>query len=95
MRFAEAGQPVCVPGVSHQQLRRPDCDHSAESCSDHIQDLREAHPAEDKREGTLEERHPGGENQISRLFDTRPALPVAVHTMRNVETCRKTNRSNP
>lgn len=64
MWLAEAGQPVCVPGVSHQQLHRPSCDHSSESFTDHEQDLTEARPAEDLGEDTLEERHPGAEREI-------------------------------
>lgn len=58
MWLAEAGQPVCEPGVSRQQLRRPHCDHSSQSCTDHNQDL-----TEDLREDTLEERHPGTERE--------------------------------
>lgn len=56
--FSEAGQPVCVPGVSHQQPGCPSCNHNSESCADHKQDLTEAGPAEDPREDALEERHP-------------------------------------
>lgn len=66
MRLAEARQPVCVPGVTHQQPHRPRCDHSSQPCADHAQDLTDAGPAEDPTEDTLEERHPGTERVASR-----------------------------
>lgn len=46
MRFAEAGHPVRVPGVSHQQLCRPEGEQGEESCSEHGQELEDRHPAE-------------------------------------------------
>lgn len=72
-----------VPGVSHQQLGRPDCNQS----TDHKQHLTEARPAEDLREDTLEERHPESrqrerESNESLRFDTRPALTHSAFTVR-------------
>lgn len=95
MWLAEAGQPVYVPGVSHQQPPSPNCNHSSQYCSHHTQDLAEARPAEDLREDTPEERHPGTEREsIQRLLDTHRALTAAVFTMRsyrcNVEMCCST-----
>lgn len=63
MWLPEAGQPVCVPGVSCQQPQHPDCNHSSQSCTGHKQDLTEARPAEDMRDDTPEERHPGTETE--------------------------------
>lgn len=63
MWLAEAGQPVCVPGVSHQQPHCPTDNHSSQSSTDHKQHLAEARPAEDLREDTLEDRHAGAERE--------------------------------
>lgn len=52
MRFAEAGHPVRVPGMSHQQLCRPEgeqgAESSAESCAERGQELEHRHPAEQR-----------------------------------------------
>lgn len=67
MRLAEAGQPVCVPGMSHQQLHRPNYNYSNQSSTYQMQDLTEASQAENLRENTFKERHAGAEKlDISR-----------------------------
>lgn len=48
MRFAEAGHPVRVPGMSHQQLCRPEGQQGAESCGEPGQELEERHPAQQR-----------------------------------------------
>ncbi|KAG7236545.1 hypothetical protein INR49_000808 [Caranx melampygus] len=62
--LAKARQSVCVPGVTHQQPRYEKCNHRSQSCTEHVQDVPDAGPAED----TLEERHPVKEKRQESLM---------------------------
>lgn len=85
-RFAEAGQPVHVPGVSHQEPRRPGSNHCTEPCSEQQEDLAEASRAEEEINYALQRKHGSGDKQMCRRPSHLPCLAGSKTQSGSVET---------
>lgn len=92
-RFAEAGQLVHVPGVSHQEHRRPGSNHRAEPCSEQREELAEAWRAEEEINYARQGKHGSSDDLICRRLSRLPCsagsfrLGVAVSKQARARYC--------